>query len=128
MTGFDDLNLHFLGAGHGAIEVVEVEPEEHAIPVRLHICITDRPVMVLDFPLVQREDHCAARDRSLIFRAAVRALGTEEALVPSAARFDITHANEGLWSHTKFLLTLGETGLRLTSPFAFASLSQMNRL
>jgi hypothetical protein len=24
MTGFDDLKLHFLGAGHGAIEVVEV--------------------------------------------------------------------------------------------------------
>jgi hypothetical protein len=103
MTGFDDLKLHFLGAGHGQSKSSRFEPEEHAIPVRLHIWITDRPAMVLDFLLVQQEDHCAARDQSLIFRAAVRALAAEEALVPSAARFDITHANEGLWSHTKFL-------------------------
>jgi hypothetical protein len=52
--------------------------------------------------LVQLEDQCATRNQSLIFRGAVRALATEEALVPSAASFDITHANEGLWSHTKF--------------------------
>jgi hypothetical protein len=94
MTGFDDLNFHLLGAGHGGIEVVEFEPEEHAI--------RRSAVMVLDVPLVQLEDQCATRNQSLIFRRAVRALATEEALVPSAASFDITHANEGLWSHTKF--------------------------
>jgi hypothetical protein len=70
------ISLHFRGTGDGWVEVV-----------------------VFDLKAVQLEDQRTIRDQSLIFRATVRALTAEEALVPLATRFDIGHRDEGLGAH-----------------------------
>jgi hypothetical protein len=44
-------------------------------------------------------DQSAPRNQSFIFRAAVVRLTTEEALIPTTARFNIPHANQRLWTH-----------------------------
>jgi hypothetical protein len=60
--------------------------------------------MVFDLKAVQLEDQRAIRDQSLVFRAAVRALTAEEALIPPAARFDVGHGDQGLGMHENLRL------------------------
>src|SRR5262245_15039124 len=99
MARLDDFSLQLRRAGDGGIDVVDFKPYEADVSIRLHIGITDRTVMMLHVPSVQLEDQSAIRNQPFIFRAAVRALTAEETLIPSAARFDVMHANEGLGAH-----------------------------
>ena len=99
MTWQDDLSFQFGGAGDSGIEVVDFKPQQYAVAIRLVFRITDLPMVVLDLKAVQLEDQHTCRDQSLIFRPAVRALTTEETLVPPAARFDIGHRDQGLGTH-----------------------------
>ena len=92
-------------------QVIDLEPEEHAVAVRLRRRVSDRAVVVLDVPGVELRikpslPYCVRwrvgflELESFVLRAAVRvALATEEALVPAAARFDVPARDEGLRSH-----------------------------
>ncbi len=100
MAGHDNLSVHFLGASSGRFEVLDLKPQEHAISIRLKIGISDGAMMVLHVPAVQLQNQSALRNQPFILGAAVCALTTQQALIPAAARFDITHANEWLWMHT----------------------------
>ena len=99
MARQDELRLQFRGAGDGRVDVVDLKPQEHAVAVGLRIGIADRTVMVFDVPPVQLQDQHSARHQALVFRAAVIALATEQALVPTATRLDVAHADEGLRTH-----------------------------
>jgi len=96
MAWQDDLNLHFLGAGHGGVEVPDFKPEQHAISVWLGLWISDGAVMMLHFPPVQLQNQLAVRYQPLILNAAMRALTTQEPLIPAAAGLHVAHANQGL--------------------------------
>src|SRR5205823_2022156 len=61
--------------------------------------VADRPVMMFDFKAVQLEDQHATGDQALIYRPAVGALTAEQTLIPSTARFDVGHGDEGLRTH-----------------------------
>jgi hypothetical protein len=63
-------------------------------------------MMVLHVPSVQLQNQSALRNQPFILGAAVCALTTKQALIPAAARFDITHANEWLWVHTRSIVTI----------------------
>ena len=99
MPGKNHLDLHFLGAGHCRIEVVNLKPQKHSISVRLEIRIADRTVMVPHVPPVQLEDQSIVQNKALILAAAMRTSTTKQTLIPATARFDIVHANQRLWAH-----------------------------
>jgi hypothetical protein len=84
----------------GRIEVVDLEPQEHAVPVGPVLGIADRAVVVIDLEPVELEDERAIRrDQPLVVGAAVRAPASEETPAPAAARLDVTYGNQGLGTH-----------------------------
>jgi hypothetical protein len=99
MARHDDLRFHLRGSGDRSIEVVDLKPQQHAIPVRLVARIPNPTMMVFHFEAMELKNQRVACDQSLILRAAVRALTTEQALVPAAAGFDIRYGNERLGTH-----------------------------
>lgn len=102
MAGQDDHRLQIRGSGQGRIKVVHFEPQEHAVSGS-EVGIADRTVMMLHIPAVQLKHQPAVRNEPLILRAAMVALTTKQALIPATARLDITHADQGLWTHTNFV-------------------------
>jgi hypothetical protein len=98
MPGPNDLDLHFFGAGHGRVEIVNLKPQEHAIAMR-QILVTDWTVIVSHIPPVQLKDQPSIRSQTLVLGPSVRTSTTKQTLVPAAARFDIVHANQRLWAH-----------------------------
>ena len=109
MARHQHVRLHPLRAGDRGIDVVDLEPEQHAVAVRLDGRIADRAVMMLDPPSVQLQDQGVARNQALVFGAAVGAAAAEQILVPPAARFDVADGDEGLWTQLN-LCTLGPAG------------------
>ena len=103
MARLETLRVQLYGARHGRLEVVELElePEQHAIPVRFEIGISERPVLVHHIPAVQLKNQPAVPNEPFVLAPAVIALAAKEALIPAAARFDIVHANQRLQLHGK---------------------------
>jgi hypothetical protein len=56
-------------------------------------------MVMVDLEAVELKDELAVPDQTLVLPSAVRAVTTQEPLVPSAARLDVGHRNEGLWTH-----------------------------
>ena len=102
MPGKNHFDLHFLGAGHCRIEVVNLKPQEHPVSVGLEIRIADRTVMVPHVPSVQLKDQSIVQNKTLILGAAMCTSTTKQTLIPATARLDIVHANERLWAHYNF--------------------------
>jgi hypothetical protein len=98
MPGKNHLGLHFLGASHCCIEVVNLKPKEDTIAMR-QILVTDGTVMVSHIPAVQLKEQPIVQSKTLILGAAMRTLATKQTLIPATARFDIVHANQRLWAH-----------------------------
>src|SRR5688572_14466074 len=98
MTWQNDLRLQFCGASKGCVEVADFKPQQHAVSGG-KLWVADRTVMMLHLPRVQLKHQPSLRNETLIVRAAVVTLATQEPLIPAAACFDITHANQGLWLH-----------------------------
>jgi hypothetical protein len=99
MPGMNYLDLHFFRTGHSCIEIVEFKPQQHAVSVRLEILIADWAVIVSYIPPVQLQDQSPIRNKPLVLGTAVCALTTKKTLIPTAACFDIMHANQWLWAH-----------------------------
>ena len=87
-TGFQVGDTH-----NGVVEVVNLEPQKHAVSVGFVVRIADRAVMMLDVESVQLKNQHTVRYQTLVLFAAVRALASEETLIPAAARFDIGHCD-----------------------------------
>ena len=96
MTRLDHIGLQLLGARNRCVKVLQFKPQENAISIGPKVGISDWAVLVLDIPIVQLKDQGSLGDQPLIVRSAVRALATQEVLIPAAACLDIVHANEGL--------------------------------
>jgi hypothetical protein len=98
MPGLNHLDLHFFGARHGRVEIVEFKPQQHTIAMR-QILVTDWTVIVSHIPAVQLKDQSILQNKTLVFGAAMRTSTTKQTLIPATARFDIVHANQRLWAH-----------------------------
>jgi hypothetical protein len=101
----DNLRAEFLGTNHGGIEVLHFEPQQHTIPMN-QFRIPYWPVMMLNLPAVQLHEQLAIRHQLLVMASAVAAFASQKTLVPATARFDISHTDEGLWTHTRSKLVL----------------------
>jgi hypothetical protein len=104
MAGQNDLDAHFGSALHYRVEIIHLEPEQHTIAVRLVGAIGDGAVMMFDFKAVQLQDNLTARAREelLVLRTAVAAGGSEQALIPAAAAFDVRDTDERLGAHGRY--------------------------
>jgi hypothetical protein len=108
-----DLGSEVLRASHGRVEVIDLEPQQHAVPPRVDFRLAQRTVMVLDVPAVQLEDEpSVAVDQSLIVRSAVVAASPEQTLEPLAGRLDIVDGEEWLWAHDWTVATAAHAGAR----------------
>ena len=103
MAWHDDLSLQVLSASNGRVEVLEFKPQEHAISVWRDVWVSDATMMMLHIPSVQLKNQPAVGYEPLILTSAMRTLTAEEMLIPATARFDIAHANKGLWIHTNLV-------------------------
>ena len=93
------LDAHFASALYHRIEIIHLEPQQHAITVGSVRTIADRAVMMFRFKAVQLQDEPAILHQLLILLAAVPTAATQQALIPQAAAFDIRDADEGLGAH-----------------------------
>jgi hypothetical protein len=59
MTGQDYFDVHFGCALHDRFKIVNFEPEQHSVSIRLVIGIADRAVMVFYFKAVQLKHEAA---------------------------------------------------------------------
>src|SRR5262249_39324157 len=84
---------------HRGIEVVDFEPQENAVPVRLVLRVADRPVVMRDPEAMQLKDEPAVRDQSLVLGPAMGAPAAKKALVPPAAGLDVVDRDQGLRAH-----------------------------
>ena len=100
MARQDDVGVQFRGPCDGRVEVVEFEPEEHAVAVWRDGWIPDAAVVVLHIPAVELKNQLVIDDEPLIFRAAMCAYAAKKPLIPAAARLDVGDTNEWLWIHT----------------------------
>ena len=99
MPGKNHLDLHFLGAGHGRIEIVKSQTTAARRFRGPEILIADRTVIVPHVPAVQLKDQSIVQNKTVILGAAMRTSTTKQTLIPATARFDIVHANQRLWAH-----------------------------
>src|SRR5215472_1758184 len=95
----ENRHAHLAGAPDGGVEVVELEPQEHAVAVGAATGIAQVRVLV-SIPGVELEDHLARRiDDLLVLGPAVAARGTEQALVPPATRLHVPDGDQWLRLH-----------------------------
>src|SRR5262245_62439907 len=99
MTRHNHLNSHPLRSCDRRIDVIDLEPQQHTISGRFVNGIADRSVMMLYIPPVELQYQLARANEALVIRPAMRTLTIEQLLIPSAARFNIAHANQWLWMH-----------------------------
>ena len=98
MPGLNHLDLHFLRARHGRVEIIEFKPQQHTIAMR-QILVTDWTVIVSHIPTVQLQNQSIVQNKTLILGAAMRTSTTKQTLIPATARFNIVHTNQRLWAH-----------------------------
>ena len=95
----DHLGAELTGAFDGRVEVIHLEPQEHAVAVRAGVGVADGAVVVLYVPSVQLEHELLMGDQPLVLRSPVRALAVEQPLVPATAGLDVPDGDERLRSH-----------------------------
>lgn len=89
MARQENFDAHFGGPLHDRIEIVYLEPKQHAVPVWLVLRIANSPVIVLHLEIVELKNQLPIRYQLLICGAPVIAAAAEQALIPPAARFHI---------------------------------------
>src|SRR5262249_25954474 len=99
VTGHDDFSTQPFGSFDCGVDVVYLEPEKQTVARRHVVRITDAPVVMLLPPGWRLQSHLTGMDKSFVVRPAVVTQAAEQPLIPSAARLDISDANQRLWPH-----------------------------
>ena len=95
MAKLELIGSYLTGALDGGVEVVDLEPQQDAVPVGPVIRIADGSVMVVDLEALELKHQHIIADQPLVLGSAMCAAG-QEPLVPFAARLDVGHGNEAL--------------------------------
>jgi hypothetical protein len=99
MPGNYNLDAHFNGALHDCFKIIDLEPEQYPVSVRLVITIANRAVIMFNLEAVQLQNKLPIRDELFVGGAAVIAPAAQQTLVPSTACFHIAYGDQGLRSH-----------------------------
>ena len=102
MRLLDDLGAELAGAGDGGFEVVDLEPEEHAVAVPRRLGV-DEVGMVLGVPRVQLHQQLPVAEQPIVDVAVlvlrVERISAEQLPIPLARRTHVAHGNERLRSN-----------------------------
>ena len=101
MAWQDNLRLQFLSVHQSCVKVGNFKPQEHTVS-RCDVGIANATMMMFHFPAVQLKNQPPLRNEPLVIGAAVVTPTAQEPLIPATARFNITHANQGLGCHSNF--------------------------
>jgi hypothetical protein len=71
----NDFRAHFLSARNRRIKILHLKPQQDAVAMR-QFRISNRPMMMLDFPAVQLQQQLAVRNQLLVMTPAVTALAS----------------------------------------------------
>ena len=85
------------------VEVVDFEPQQDAVAVRVNLWITDPALVVIDLPIMKLHDQLTVGDETLVLRSTVVAVTAEQLLVPPATGFDVAYSDQRLGSHDAVL-------------------------
>lgn len=66
MPGHFDVNVHFTGALHDRFEVVDLEPQQDAVPIGPVVPIPDSAVMMFHLKAMQLKDQLTVGDQLLV--------------------------------------------------------------
>jgi hypothetical protein len=105
MAGYNNLDAHFGGALYNGFKIVNLEPEQHAVPIWFVIRISDWAVMVFYCEAVQLKNKLSIGDQLFVCRAPMIAPAAEETLIPSAACFHIGYRDQRLRTHLRSVST-----------------------
>lgn len=103
MPGNDNLDIHLGGALRDRFEIVNLEPQQHAVSIRSVIAIANPPVMVFYSEAMQLKNKLAIRYQLFICRAPMIAPAPKQSLIPPAACFHIGNSNQRLRTHLSSL-------------------------
>jgi hypothetical protein len=96
-----DIGSELVCACHGRVEVLHLEPQQHAVAQGPDIGLAQRTVVVLDFPTVQLEhESSVVIDQAFVVRSAVVAPSSEQVLEPLARGLDVVDCEEWLCTHS----------------------------
>lgn len=95
----NDLGSQRLGSVHRGVEVVDLEPQRGAVPIRPRRGITDLPVVVLDVKRMELENELPVVQEALILAAPMPALTPEKLLVEATAQLDVADGDQRLRTH-----------------------------
>lgn len=104
-----DRCLELPRAFNGGVEIVDLEPEQHAVADG-QVGIAHRAVVVINVPRVQLQDQPVAAPlgvvqlrvaQTLVLGTTVTALATEQAFVESTRGFNVTACNQRLSAHDR---------------------------
>jgi hypothetical protein len=104
VKGYDDLRIYRCEAANRSVDVVNLKPEQQAIARRGVSRITDWTVMMINVPFVQLQNKLAIGLETLVIRSTMGTRAIQNLLIPAAACFDITYANQWLWAHRRISL------------------------
>src|SRR6185437_16428141 len=100
VTRQDHFRAQFPGASNRAIKVLNFKPQQDAVAMG-QCRISYWPMMMPVFPEVQLQEQLAVRNQLLVMTSPVPALAAQQMLVPAAARRNILHTNQRLWTHAQ---------------------------
>src|SRR5690349_14440197 len=98
MARQDDFRLKLPGADCGSVKILHFKPQQHAIAMS-QVRVADPAMMMLHLPTVQLHEQLAVGHQLLVLASAMAAPAAQQFLVPTTAGFDISHANQRLWTH-----------------------------
>lgn len=96
MTRENDLGVQFLGAPDHGVEVINLEPQKHAVAIWFVRSVPDWQVVVLDLEAMELKNQHAVGNEPLVLGPAMGAPTPEETLIPAATRFDVGDGDQGL--------------------------------
>jgi hypothetical protein len=89
MTRENDLGVQFLGASDRGVEVVNLEPQKHAVAIGFVRRVPDWQVVMLDVEPMELKNQYGIGNEPLVLGSAMGAPTPEETLIPAATRFDV---------------------------------------
>jgi hypothetical protein len=95
----DHVRPQLLRPLHGVLEVIDLEPEEHAVAAARIVGIADPPVVVGFLPAMELQHELAVVLQPLVVGTSVRAPAAEQPLIPAAGRLHLGGTDQRLGSH-----------------------------
>src|SRR4051794_28057778 len=94
-----EVGVERFSAANRVVEIVDLEPERDAVPVRPRRWVADWAMVMLDSEAMQLEHETSVAKQALVFLSTVPAVTTEQLLIPTTAPRNVGDRDQRLRSH-----------------------------